>query len=145
MYRVLVVDDEEDVLRAVKRRLERQGFEVEVADSAEEGAIRIQTAETPFDVAVTDMRMEAPDAGIQILQAAFGRDVFAEVIVMTAYGNVKNAVECMKLGAFDYIEKNIPGVDVYEVITVKIEQAMDRRRHNLRAVRRWEHAAGRPV
>ena len=145
MYRVLVVDDEEDVLRAVKRRLERQGFEVEVADSAEEGAIRIQTAETPFDVAVTDMRMEDPDAGIQILQAAFGRDVFAEVIVMTAYGNVKNAVECMKLGAFDYIEKNIPGVDVYEVITVKIEQAMDRRRQNLRAVRRWEHAAGSPV
>ncbi len=141
MYRILVVDDEEDVRRAVQKRLERQGFEVETASSAEEGIEMIQQAEQAFDVIVTDMSMEDPEAGVQILQAAFGRDVFAEVIVMTAYGNVKNAVECMKRGAFDYIEKNIPGVDVYELLTIKIEQALERRRQSVSTVQTWERAA----
>ncbi len=57
---------------------------------------------------------------------------------MTAYGNVGNAVECMKMGAFDYVEKNIPGVDVYELICIKIEQALERRRSSLATVRRLE-------
>ncbi|MER3466452.1 MAG: hypothetical protein C4340_04815, partial [Armatimonadota bacterium] len=91
--------------------------------------------EVPYDVIVTDMSMEDPDAGVRILRAAFERDPFSEVIVMTAYGNVKNAVECMKRGAYDYIEKNIPDVDVYEILTIKVEQAMDRRRANLAAAR----------
>lgn len=140
-YRVLVVDDEEDVRKSVQRRLERQGFHVETAASADEGMSRIAEAERAFDVVVTDMSMEDPEAGIRILRAAFGRDVFAEVIVMTAYGNVKNAVECMKRGAFDYIEKNIPGVDVYELLTIKIEQAMDRRRQSVNTVESWERVA----
>jgi len=141
MVRVLVVDDEQDVRQAVKRRLERQGLDVDTADSSEEGIERIKTAPEPYDVIVTDMSMEDPEAGIQILQAAFMRDVFAEVIVMTAFGNVKNAVECMKRGAFDYIEKNTPGVDAYELLTIKIEQAMDRRRSNQAAVGDWERVA----
>lgn len=141
-YRLLIVDDEEDVRTAVKRRLERQGFEVDTAESAEAGIERIQNADPPYDVIVTDMSMEDPEAGVQILQAAFGRDVFAEVIVMTAYGNVKNAVECMKRGAFDYIEKNIPGVDVYELLTIKVEQALDRRRQSTSAMRSWGRPAG---
>ena len=60
------------------------------------------------------MSMDTPEAGLQVLHAAFTRDLFAEVIVMTAFGNVANAVECMRRGAFDYIEKNAPGVDAYE-------------------------------
>ena len=56
---------------------------------------------------------------LQVLHAAFTRDLFAEVIVMTAYGNVANAVECMRRGAFDYIEKNAPGLDAFEVLSIK--------------------------
>jgi DNA-binding NtrC family response regulator len=143
MTRVLIVDDEEDVREAVRRRLERQGMTVDTAESAAQGIEKIQQASPPYDVIVTDMSMEDPEAGILILQAAFGKDVFSEVIVMTAYGNVKNAVECMKRGAYDYIEKNIPGVDAYELLAIKIEQAMDRRRHNLSAVKTWERAGHR--
>lgn len=135
MVRVLVVDDEEDVCESVRRRLERQGMAVDTAFSAQEGIKSIQEADPPYDVIVTDMSMEDPDAGVRILRAAFERDAFSEVIVMTAYGNVKNAVECMKRGAYDYIEKNIPDVDVYEILTIKVEQAMDRRRANLAAAR----------
>lgn len=141
MNRILVIDDEETVLAAVSRRLERAGHQVVTAPSAEAASAIIQAAEPAFDVIVTDMSIEEPDAGLRVLNAAFARDIFAEVIVMTAYGNVANAVECMRRGAFDYIEKNMPGVDVYELLVMKVESALDRRRQDVRAVERWERAA----
>lgn len=141
MSPVLVIDDEEAVVVAVKRRLQRDGFEVETAGSAAEGIQKIMDRGTPYGVIVTDMSMDDPDSGLQVLHAAFTRDLFAEVIVMTAYGNVANAVECMRRGAFDYIEKNAPGIDVYEVLSIKVGQAMDRRRRDVRTIELWERAA----
>jgi FixJ family two-component response regulator len=73
---------------------------------------------------------------VEVLKSAVGRDIFTEVIVLTAYGNVANAVECMKLGAFDYVEKNIPGVDVYDLLAMKVAQALERRRTALATLRR---------
>lgn len=141
MCRVLVIDDEEAVVAAVSRRLEREGYDVDSSDNAAEGIQKILERPKPYDIIVTDMSMDNPDSGLQVLHAAFTRDLFAEVIVMTAYGNVSNAVECMRRGAFDYIEKNAPGVDVYEVLAIKIAQAMDRRRRDVRTVELWERAA----
>ncbi len=141
LVRVLVIDDEEGVLNSIRRRLERSGYAVTVANSAAEGISTIGSAEKPFDVIVTDMSMDNPNSGLDVLNAAFARDLFAEVIVMTAYGNVGNAVECMRRGAFDYIEKNSPGVDAYEILAMKIDQAMDRRRRDVRTVEMWERAA----
>ncbi len=136
MYKVLVIDDEEAVRNATRRRLEREGFEVETASSQEEGTQKIDSKDPPYDLIVTDMVMESPTSGIEILQSALSADVFTEVIVLTAYGNVANAVECMKRGAFDYVEKNIPGVDVFELLTMKINQALDRRKTSLATLRR---------
>jgi len=141
MYRVLVIDDEDDVRSAVKRRLAREGFDIDLADSSESGIAKIQKSDPPFDVIITDMSMEDPNSGIRVLSAAFARDLFAEVIVMTAYGNVANAVECMRRGAFDYIEKNSPNTDVFELLVQKIDAAMDRRRQDVRAIERWESVA----
>ena len=84
MSRVLVIDDEEDVLAAVRRRLERNGYAVDTAGSAKEGIDVLSEVEQPYDVIVTDMSMDDPTAGLQVLHAAFSRDLFAEVIVMTA-------------------------------------------------------------
>jgi len=123
------------------RRLERFGAHVTPASSAEQGIAMIEQMEFPFDVIVTDMSIEDPSAGLRVLNAAFSRDLFAEVIVMTAYGNVANAVECMRRGAFDYIEKNAPGVDVFELLTKKVELAMERRRMDVRTVEKFERAA----
>jgi len=141
MCRVLIIDDEEDVVKVVERRLSREGYKVESACNAEEGCSKIASTEKAYDVIITDMSMENPTAGIQVLQAAFARDLFAEVVVMTAFGNVDNAVECMRRGAFDYIEKNKPGVDAFEVLVEKIGLAMDQRRHDFRTVSTWERAA----
>ena len=141
MCRVLVIEDEDGVRASVVRRLERHGAKVTSAENADEGIVKIQESEPPFDVIITDMSMEEPQAGLRILNAAFARDLFAEVIVMTAYGNVANAVECMRRGAYDYIEKNAPDVDVYEVLTIKVDQAMERRRLDIRTIEKWERAA----
>lgn len=141
MCRVLVIDDEEDVLAAVKRRLEREGYSVSITPSAKEGMDLIHSVEKPFDVIVTDMSIDDANAGLEVLHSAFTRDLFAEVIVMTAYGNVANAVECMRRGAYDYIEKNAPGGDAYEMLAIKVAQAMERRRHDVRTIATWERAA----
>jgi DNA-binding NtrC family response regulator len=143
MPKVLVIDDEEAVLQAIRRRLERSGYVVDTASGTDEGIEMIDANENPYGVIVTDMSMDSPDSGLHVLQAALGRDLFAEVIVMTAYGNVANAVECMKRGAFDYIEKNSPGVDAYEILAIKVGQAMERRRRDVRTIELWENAASR--
>lgn len=141
MGKLLIVDDEEDVRYSLERRLKRDGHTVETAGSQAEATEVIGASEVPFDVVLTDMLMESPASGVEVLKAALARDVFTEVVVLTAYGNVANAVECMKMGAFDYVEKNIPGVDVYELICIKIEQALERRRTSLSTVRRLEQFA----
>ncbi len=134
--RILVVDDEEAVRTAVRRRLEREGHTVDEAENEADAAAKIQASNPSYDIVVTDMVMNSEQGGVEVLKSAVGRDIFTEVIVLTAYGNVANAVECMKLGAFDYVEKNIPGVDVYDLLAMKVEQALQRRRAALATLRR---------
>lgn len=143
MYRILVIDDEEEVRHALQRRLQREGYQVDVAEGEADGIEKIRQASPAYDVVITDMAMENPDSGVRILEAALAHDLFSEVIVLTAYGNVANAVECMRRGAFDYVEKNIPGVDVYELLVLKIEQALERRRSAVNTLRRMEEITRR--
>lgn len=138
MYKILVVDDEEAVRTAVERRLRRDGLKVDMASGEAEASELLTNSNPPYDIVLTDMVMENPTSGLNILKAALGQDVFTEVIVLTAYGNVANAVECMKHGAFDYVQKNMPGVDVYDMMSEKVAQALDRRRASLGTVRRME-------
>jgi DNA-binding NtrC family response regulator len=136
MSRILCVDDEVEVRDAVRRRLEREGHTVQTADSASEGVQALQDGGPSFDVVITDMSMEDGESGLTMLKAAVERDVFTEVIVLTAYGNVKNAVECMQRGAYDYVEKNIPDVDVFELLMLKVDRALQQRRSTMRTLDR---------
>jgi DNA-binding NtrC family response regulator len=139
MSRILCVDDEDEVRSALQRRLERDGHTVRTAGSAAEGTQILQENGPSFDIVITDMSMEDGDSGLNMLKAAVERDVFTEVIVLTAYGNVKNAVECMKRGAYDYVEKNIPDVDVYELLMLKVDRALQQRRSTMRTLERLAH------
>jgi len=136
MCKILLADDEPDVRATIERRLKREGFEVEEADSAAAAIEKVREAEPFYDVIIADMVMENEQSGLEVLKAAFGRDIFAEVIVLTAYGSVQNAVECMKRGAFDYLEKNIPGVDVLDLLVLKIQNAIEHRRAAVDFIRR---------
>ncbi len=123
MARILVVDDEPDVQNALKRRLERAGHSVHCAGSTDVALTMLVAGGPAFEVIVTDMSMEQENSGVKILEAALLRDSFTAVIILTAYGNVRNAVTCMQMGAYDYVEKNIPDVDVFELITLKANRA----------------------
>jgi DNA-binding NtrC family response regulator len=138
LCKVLVVDDEEAVRAAIDRRLNRDGLNVDTAAGENEARELITRAEPPYDIILTDMVMENPDSGLSVLKAALGQDVLTEVIVLTAYGNIANAVDCMKHGAFDYVQKNAPGVDVYDMVSEKVALAMERRRASLGTIRRMD-------
>lgn len=141
MCKILIIDDEDEVRAAVERRLKRDGLKTETAAGEAEGIEKLNAPDSSYDVVLTDMVMESPDSGLKVLQAALGGDIFREVIILTAYGNVANAVECMKRGAFDYVEKNIPGVDVYDLMSIKVGQALEHRRSSVDTIRRIDRVA----
>src|SRR5690242_19745260 len=100
--RVLVVDDEKAMLVALKGLLSKEGYEVETASSGEEALRRIETGK--FHVVVTDLSMDGI-TGLQVLERGRAVDPDLAVLMITAYGSEKIAVQAMKLGAVDYIPK----------------------------------------
>jgi len=103
MSRVLVVDDEEAYLSLMAGHLERKGFEVEKASDGKQALARLQ--ESSFDVLVTDLMMPKM-SGLDLLRQAKKLDPWLEVIVITASGQVGNAISAMREdGAFDYLLK----------------------------------------
>jgi two-component system response regulator AtoC len=104
--RILVVDDEEGVRTFVAEALERDGHDVtQASDGAE--ALRLARAE-PFDVVITDLRMPRMD-GMALVRTLRTEQPDVELIVLTAFGDVATAVEAMKLGVFDYLQKPLSG------------------------------------
>jgi two-component system response regulator HydG len=121
MPRVLVVDDQRNMRTTLALMLRGAGFEVEEAADGLQGAELGATG--AFDVVLTDLRMGSQD-GIGVLRAVKDAEANAEVIVMTAYGTIESAVEAMRLGAFDYIQKPF----TEEELLVKVQRAVEKRR-----------------
>ena len=100
---ILVVDDEQSLRQFLKIFLEKEGYEVDTASSLEEARTAIR--ENVYDLVLTDLRMTAPDDGLKVLQSAIQKNPSTEVVVMTAFAEHKSAVEAMRLGAYDYVDK----------------------------------------
>ena len=99
---VLVADDEPNLRRVLRAQLERDGFEVVVAP---DGARAVQVLdEHHVDIVITDLRMPELD-GMGLLAHCRSHYATIPVIMITAHGTVDNAVEALKLGAFDYVTK----------------------------------------
>ncbi|HEX6050779.1 MAG TPA: sigma-54 dependent transcriptional regulator [Gemmatimonadaceae bacterium] len=103
MATVLVVDDERSIRSFLTMALGDDGHETAEAGDAL-SAIAIMR-ERAFDVLITDLRMPGVLGGIDLLRTAKSEQPELEVIVLTAHGTVDSAVEAMKLGAFDYLQK----------------------------------------
>ena len=98
--RVLVVDDEKAMVLALKGVLSKEGYQVETAGSGEEALQHIETGN--FHVVVTDLSMSGV-SGMQVLERGRAVDPDLAVIMITAYGSEKTAVQAMNLGAADYL------------------------------------------
>ncbi|HKF23763.1 MAG TPA: sigma-54 dependent transcriptional regulator [Candidatus Angelobacter sp.] len=99
---VLIIDDEAAIRESLETLLEFEGFNVEAAETGEEGLARL--AEHPFDLVLLDFAL--PDRnGLEILADIRSRDPRLAVIMITAYGTVDNAVRAMQKGATNFIQK----------------------------------------
>ena len=111
--RILIVEDRDSLRRMLERALSQEGYEVE---SAADGLAGIRLVEQhPFDLVLTDLKL--PDAdGLQVLAASRQAQPRVPVIVLTGFGTVGAAVEAMKLGAFDFLEKPLEIDDLARLI-----------------------------
>jgi len=103
MKRLLIVEDKESLALMLKETVESEGLEADIASNGSDAMRRLAEGRRYLAV-VTDLRLPGAD-GIAVLKQAKESDPECPVIVMTAYGTIDNAVEAMKLGAFDFIQK----------------------------------------
>ncbi|MGZ8798310.1 MAG: sigma-54-dependent transcriptional regulator [Thermoanaerobaculia bacterium] len=105
MKRILIVEDKESLGLMLKEAVEADGLEAEIA-SAGNDAVRRLAEGRRYLAVLSDMRLPGAD-GIAVLKQARESDPDCPVIMMTAFGTIENAVEAMKLGAYDFIQKPI--------------------------------------
>ncbi len=107
--KILVVDDERDICRALEFLLSREGYKVQTAFNGQDAFKKIEAEE--FDLVISDLKMEGL-TGIDVLERSQVVQPNVIVVIMTAFASVESAVEAMKKGASDYIVKPFINEDV---------------------------------
>src|SRR3954463_546285 len=120
--KILVADDEPNLRRVLVAMLRRDGHDVVQAASGAEAIGQL----AEVDVVITDLRMPGAD-GMEVLRTAAKNFPQVPVIMITAYGSVGQAVEAIKAGAFDYIEKPFEQDSIRAIVEKAIGQAVANR------------------
>src|SRR5688572_28711764 len=120
MPRILVIDDDVGVLESTARMLRASGYTVQTAASGEDG-LDLARGDV-FDVILSDMRMPGL-SGMDLLSRLRTSHVDASFIIMTGFGTVDSAVEAMKLGAVDFVQKPF----FRDELLMRVRAAADRR------------------
>jgi two-component system, NtrC family, response regulator HydG len=120
MPRVLVIDDDVGVLESTARMLRASGYTVQVAASGDQG-LDLARGDV-FDVVLSDMRMPGL-SGLELLTRLRAAHIDASFIIMTGFGTVDSAVEAMKLGAVDFVQKPF----FRDELLMRVRAAADRR------------------
>lgn len=121
MYSVLIIEDHERLREQLGYFYEQEGYKVTTASSGEDGLDKL--AQEKFALVVSDVKMPGID-GFQLARRVREKYPDTDVILITAFGNIKQAVEAMKLGASDYITKPFQP----EVIRIVSEKLLEKRR-----------------
>jgi DNA-binding NtrC family response regulator len=121
MAKILIADDKQGLRDVLVEALAGAGHEVESVEDGSRALARLN--EKAYDLVVTDLKMPGMD-GIELLRAVRERAPQTGVILMTAHGTVDTAVEAMRLGAIDYVEKPFP----LGAMEAKVEKALERQR-----------------
>ena len=120
MGRILVVDDHDSLRKGLVKALSNAGHDVEEAANGTVAIERLQDSQ--FDVVLTDLRMGGAD-GMDVLRTSSKVQPHAAVILMTAFGSIHTAVEAMKIGAVDFVQKPFE----IEEMELKIDKAIELR------------------
>src|SRR5262245_31077454 len=120
MPTVLVVDDEPGIVESLEKIFEREELSVATAPSGEDALAILQ--KQPIDVVLTDLRM-ARLSGLDLLRTVRAEYPETEVVLMTAYATVENAVEAMREGAYDVITKPFRK----PMVTRSVRRALEKR------------------
>ena len=102
MSRILVIDDEQSIRNSLKEVLEYEKYEVDLATEGREGLEMFE--KNKYDVVLCDIKMPKMD-GIEVLEEIFGQTTDVPIIMISGHGNIDTAVESIKKGAYDFIEK----------------------------------------
>jgi two-component system, NtrC family, response regulator AtoC len=135
--RVLIIDDETDIRHVLTLLLKAEGFEVRSVSNGEEGLKELMGGF--YDLVLCDVRMPTM-GGMELLDELARREIATTVIVMSAFGNRELAVEAIKRGAYDYIDKPFRNDEVI-IAVLKAQERLQLKRENeaLRAARHEEH------
>ncbi|HTY23205.1 MAG TPA: sigma-54 dependent transcriptional regulator [Desulfomonilaceae bacterium] len=129
--KILIVDDEPNMLHMLSTVLRQDGFDPQTAETAQK-ALELASTEN-FDFILTDVRMPGMD-GLQLLEHIRAQGIDVIVIVMSAYGNIELALEAMRKGAYDYISKPFKTDEV--VLTLRKASERERLRREVVRLRR---------
>jgi two-component system response regulator FlrC len=129
---VLIVDDEPQMLIAMNETIRREGYSISTAGSGIEALAKLK--ESQFRLVITDLRMPRI-TGLDLLREVKCASPRTQVVLVTAHGTVSNAVEAMKLGAFDYLLKPFSAGDLQGVVRRAIQKnesflTVHKARHN---------------
>lgn len=125
---ILIVDDEQNMRTVLGILLESEGYSVTLADGGKEGN-KILDKEI-FDLVITDLKMPDID-GFQIVKKTKELSPDSIVLVITAYGTTESAIEAMKLGAYDYIQKPFKNDEIRLVVKNALERHQLKKENNL--------------
>lgn len=142
--RILIIDDDEIIRKSCEKILAPEGFFIASAKDGKEGLKLL--SKKNFDLVLTDLRMPDMD-GIEVLKRVkeIGPDI--EVIIITGYGTVKSAIEAIRYGAYDYIEKPFSPEELLNVVRKSLERRSlilenTRLRQEIQALYRVENIVG---
>src|SRR5215204_1538021 len=121
MGRILIADDHDSLRRGLARGLAEAGHDVDEAPNGNAAIEKLH--EGAFDVVLSDLKMGGSD-GLDVLRTAKALHPTTNVILMTAFGTVHTAVEAMKIGAFDYVQKPFE----IEEMELRLNKAIEHRR-----------------
>jgi len=119
MVNILVIDDEKSIRNTLKEILEYEKFKVDLAEHGVEGLELYKKGS--YDIVLCDIKMPEMD-GLEVLEKIFEEEGDAQVIMISGHGNIDNAVEAIKKGAYDFIEKPL---DLNRLL-ITIRNALDK-------------------
>ena len=127
--RILVVDDDSYVREATEEILRRKNYEVDTASDGKAALAKLD--DTDYDLILSDIKMPIMN-GMELLDAARTKAPDTHVIMMTAFGTIEDAVEAMKKGAYDYVQKGSADPTEIEIVVERALKYQDSERENKR-------------